>query len=195
LELALMQKNTTMTPPRAGILALGLAAVACTFAGCGSGTRVATTDLRFTFKSSAGSDVSLKLPCTDYCSTNLRGKVVLVNFWATWCEACKAEIPSLIEFQHENGNKGFTVLGIAMDESGAKVVEPFVRETRFDADGRRMAMNYPIVIGSDSVADKFGGLWAYPTSVLITRDGRIAKRIVGTVSPDDLKEIEALIGS
>jgi thiol-disulfide isomerase/thioredoxin len=190
-----MKKNTTMTPRRAGVLALGLAAVVSAVAGCGSRTRVATTDLSFTFRNSAGAEVSLKLPCTDYCSMNLRGKVVLVNFWATWCEACKAEIPSLIEFQHEYANKGFTLLGIAMDDGGAKVVEPFVNETKFDVNGHPMAMNYPIVIGSDSVADRFGGLWAYPTSVLVARDGKILKRILGTVSPDDLRDIQTLIGS
>jgi hypothetical protein len=58
-----------------------------------------------------------------------------------------------------------------------------------------MTMNYPIVIGSDAVADKFGGLIGYPTSVLLTRDGKIAKTIVGPVTPDDFRDIQALIGS
>jgi thiol-disulfide isomerase/thioredoxin len=68
--------------------------------------------------------------------TSLKGKVVLVNFWATWCEPCREEIPWLIEFQDEYASKGFTILGIAMDTEGRSVVEPFVRKTEFPVDGQ-----------------------------------------------------------
>lgn len=179
---------------RVAILAVGMVAVV-TFVGCGSASSATSTDLNITFKPSATDDLSLTLPCRSNCSTDLRGKVVLVNFWATWCRACKSEIPSLIEFQQKYAGKGFTVVGVAMDDGGARVVDPFVQQVQFDTDGGPMAMNYPIVIGSNSVANKFGGLWAFPTSVLLTRDGRIAKRIVGTVSPDDLRDIQQLIGA
>src|SRR5215470_15828634 len=90
-----------------------------------------------------------------------RGKVVLVNFWATWCEPCKVEIPWLIEMQTKYAGKGFTVLGIAMDDEGK-----------------------PIVVGNEKVAEKFGGLLGYPTSVLISRDGRVLKRTTGLIDYD-----------
>ncbi len=64
-----------------------------------------------------------------------KGKVVLVNFWATWCEPCQIEIPWLIEMQQKYAAKGFTVLGIAMDEEGASVVTPWVNKERFDVNG------------------------------------------------------------
>lgn len=179
---------------RIAILAVGLVAVVA-FVGCGNANSATSTDLSITFKPSATDDLSLTLPCRSNCSTNLHGKVILINFWATWCRACKSEIPSLIEFQQKYADRGFTVVGVAMDDGGAGVVDPFVRQVQFDTDGGPMAMNYPIVIGSDSVAEKFGGLWAFPTSVLLGRDGRIAKRIVGTVSPDDLRDIQQLIGA
>lgn len=119
------------------------------------------------------------------------GKVVLVNFWATWCEPCKIEIPWLIEMQNKYGDKGFTVLGVAMDDEGSSVVAPFVEKQRYDVNGQKLAMNYPIVIGNDKVADKFGGLLGYPTSVLISKDGKRVKRITGLISYDEItKAIE-----
>lgn len=110
-----------------------------------------------------------------------RGKVVLVNFWATWCEPCKVEIPWLIEMQSKYAAKGFTVLGIAMDEEGKPVVAPFVAKERYEVNGQKQAMNYPIVVGNEKVAAKFGGLLGYPTSVLISRDGRVLKRTTGLI--------------
>src|SRR5215468_93539 len=110
-----------------------------------------------------------------------RGKVVLVNFWATWCEPCKVEIPWLIEMQTKYAGKGFTVLGIAMDDEGKPVVAPFVAKERYEVNGQKQAMNYPIVVGNEKVAEKFGGLLGYPTSVLISRDGRVLKRTTGLI--------------
>lgn len=117
------------------------------------------------------------------------GKVVLVNFWATWCEPCKIEIPWLIEIQNKYGARGFTVLGVAMDDEGSSVVAPFVQTKRYDVNGQKLAMNYPIVIGSDKVADKFGGLLGYPTSILITKDGKQIKRVTGLISYDEINKL------
>jgi thiol-disulfide isomerase/thioredoxin len=138
-------------------------------------------------------DVTLKdLDGKDLSLAQYKGKVVLVNFWATWCEPCQVEIPWLIEIQQKYAAKGFTVLGIAMDEDGAKVVTPWVQKERFDVNGAKSQMNYPIVIGNDAAADKFGGLLGYPTSVLITRDGKIVKRITGIITPEEItKSIES----
>jgi thiol-disulfide isomerase/thioredoxin len=136
-----------------------------------------------TLKDLDGKDLSL---------TQYKGKVVLVNFWATWCEPCQVEIPWLIEMQQKYAPKGFTVLGIAMDEEGASVVTPWVQKERFDVNGTKSQMNYPIVLGNDAAADKFGGLLGYPTSVLITRDGKIVKRITGLISYEEIsKSIES----
>jgi cytochrome c biogenesis protein CcmG/thiol:disulfide interchange protein DsbE len=121
-----------------------------------------------------------------------KGKVVLVNFWATWCDPCYVEIPWLIEMQQKYESKGFTVLGISMDEEGKTAVAPFLAKERFTVNGQKLPMNYPIVIGNDEVADKFGGLLGYPTSFLISRDGKIVKKVQGLVSYDEIaKAIEA----
>ena len=123
-----------------------------------------------------------------------KGQVVLVNFWATWCEPCRIEIPWMIEFQKKYGPRGFTILGVSMDEEGKKVVEPFLEKERFDVNGQKEAMNYPILLGSDSIADKFGGIMGLPTSMLYTRDGKKIKTIVGLVNHDDIsKAIEGLL--
>ena len=86
--------------------------------------------------------------------TQFKGKVVLVNFSATWSEPCKVEITELIELQPKYRKKGFTVLGVAMDDEGSNVVAPFVGKERFDVNGGQSRMNYPIVIGDDAAADK-----------------------------------------
>jgi thiol-disulfide isomerase/thioredoxin len=118
-----------------------------------------------------------------------KGKVVLLNFWATWCDPCREEIPWLIEMQDKYGPKGFTVLGMAMDEEGKPVVAPFVAKERYDVNGQKLAMNYPIVIGGDAVAEKFGGLLGYPTSVLISRDGKQIKRITGVINEEEISKL------
>ena len=136
----------------------------------------------FTAKDLHDADVSL---------AQYKGKVVLVNFWATWCGPCRIEIPWMIEFQNKYGPRGFTVLGVAMDDDGKKDVEPFIRDERFSVAGQRVPVNYPIVIGNEAVGDKFGGLIGLPTSVLISRDGKKIKTFIGLVDYDKLsKEIE-----
>lgn len=127
-----------------------------------------------------GNDVSL---------SSYRGKVVLVNFWATWCEPCRVEIPWLIELQQKYGDKGFVILGIALDEEGKSVVAPFVAKERFDVNGTKEPMSYQILIGNDDAADKFGGLFGYPTSILISKDGKQIKRITGIISPDEMTKL------
>jgi thiol-disulfide isomerase/thioredoxin len=138
-----------------------------------------------TLKDLDGNNVSL---------AEYKGKVVLVNFWATWCEPCRGEIPELIELQHKYGPRGFVLLGIALDEEGKSVVAPFVAKERFDVGGQKLPMDYKILIGNDDAADKFGGLFGYPTSILISRDGKQIKRVTGAISADDMaKEIESLL--
>src|ERR1700738_1678881 len=140
-------------------------------------------------------DVTLKdLDGRDISLAQYKGKVVLVNFWATWCDPCREEIPWLIDMQQKYGAKGFTVLGIAMDEEGKKVVAPYVSNENFDVNSQKLTMNYPIVIGNDDIAEKFGGLLGYPTSVLISRDGKQVKRITGIISEAEMSHaIESLL--
>ena len=91
-----------------------------------------------------------------------KGEVVLVNFWATWCEPCKVEIPWMIEFQQKYSPRGFTILGISMDEDGKKAIQPFLDKERFDVGGQKEPMSYPILLGSDAIAEKFGGVLGLP---------------------------------
>jgi thiol-disulfide isomerase/thioredoxin len=144
-------------------------------------------------------DLSLKdLDGKEVTLKDFRGKVVLVNFWATWCDPCRTEIPWLIELQKKYGDQGFVVLGVSMDDEGEKVVKPFVDKERFDVNGQKLGMNYPILIGDSDAADKFlggiGGIVGLPTSVLVSRDGKRVKNTIGPVDPDQLeRDIQSLL--
>lgn len=131
----------------------------------------------FSLKDQKGSVIHL----SDY-----KGKIVLVNFWATWCHGCKEEIPWYVEFAGKYRDRGFEVIGISMDESGWKAVTPYLAEHK---------LNYPIVIGDDGLAARFGGVDSMPVSLLIDREGRIADRHSGMVEKDGWeKEIQQLLG-
>ena len=151
----------------------------------GSETSVASSVPDFTLKDLEGRDQSLG---------QFKGKVVLVNFWATWCAPCRIEIPWLMELQKKYSPQGFTVLGIAMDEEGKGVVIPFVQKERFKLGSTFKPMNYPILIGNEDAAEKFGGLVGLPTTVLISQDGRQVKRIDGLLSYEKMdKTIQSLL--
>jgi cytochrome c biogenesis protein CcmG/thiol:disulfide interchange protein DsbE len=101
-----------------------------------------------------------------------RGQVVVLNFWATWCNPCRVEIPWFIEFQRKHGPQGFGVIGVSLDEDWA-AVRPYVV---------KQGVNYPIVLGNDSVLQSYGGLESLPTTLIIDRHGRVAATHVGLVS-------------
>jgi len=110
-----------------------------------------------------------------------RGKVLLIDFWATWCDPCKESIPILSKLQDRYGERGFQVIGIALDVGGNKVVAPFAAE---------LAMNYDVLLGDERATQAFGGIPGIPTSFLVDRQGQIVRRFVGVVQRDDY---EALI--
>jgi thiol-disulfide isomerase/thioredoxin len=138
-------------------------------------------------------DIRLKdLDGKDVSLADYQGKVVFVNFWATWCDPCRVEIPWLIDLQSKYASKGFTVVGIAMDDEGKSVVAPFIAKERFEVNGQKLPMDYPIWLGTDDASDKFGGILGYPTSYLISRDGKQVMKIQGLKSYDELaKAIES----
>jgi peroxiredoxin len=109
----------------------------------------------FNLKDANGTDIKL---------AELRGKVVLVNFWATWCHGCQTEIPWFIEFQKEYADRGLVIVGISMDDDGWKSVKPWLKEKK---------VNYHIVIGNDGLANQYG-LDGMPLTALVDREGRIA---------------------
>jgi peroxiredoxin len=117
--------------------------------------------------------------------SDYRGKVVLLDFWATWCGPCKIEIPWFKDFQRKNKDRGFEVLGVSMDNDGWDDVKPFAS---------RMGINYRLVIGDDAVSQLYGGIEALPTTFLIDRYGKIAAAHVGLSSKKSFEEgIEQLL--
>lgn len=103
-------------------------------------------------------------------SEDLKGKVVVVDFWATWCGPCRMEIPGYVEMVKKYGKDGFTVVGVSVDQAGPEVVKQFVQ---------RVGVNYPVVMADEKVAMAFGGVEVLPTTFLIDRTGQIRDRKLG----------------
>ena len=139
---------------------------------------------------SGAKPASVRRPAPDFSLTDLtghklrlsdyRGKVVVLDFWATWCDPCKQEIPHFIELQDRYASQGLQVLGVSMDDD-----EPPVRVFQ-----QQFKMNYPVALGSSELADQFGGILGLPITFVIDRSGRIAARHVGAT---DASVIEAEI--
>jgi thiol-disulfide isomerase/thioredoxin len=109
---------------------------------------------------------------TRFSSTALAGKVALVDFWATWCQPCLEEIPFWNQLQQRYSGRSFTVLGIAVQCGWAG-------DIKSDIEKMRLEIKYPVVVGNEKVAEEFGGVLGFPTTFLVTRDGRIHKKYVG----------------
>lgn len=158
-------------------VAAASAALAFLLASCSRPSNSPTRELKsqgqrkpapnFSLKDADGNAVNL----ADY-----RGKVVLVNFWATWCGPCEAEIPWFIEFEKKYKDQGFAVLGVSMDDDGWKSVRPYIASHK---------INYRIMIGSPLVSDQFGNIDSLPTSFVLDREGRIASNHVGLIDKVD----------
>ena len=117
--------------------------------------------------------------------SDFKGKVVLLDFWATWCGPCRIEIPGFIELQKKYASQGFTMIGISMDDSPEPVVS-FTKE---------LQMNYPVAVGNDRLGELYGGMPGLPTTFVIGRDGRIYAKHVGATDPEvfeaEIKELLA----
>lgn len=146
--------------------ASSLVAAALLTAACGSRSEPAPTVKpeasrkaapEFSLKDDSGRAVHL----SDY-----RGRVVLLNFWATWCGPCKVEIPWFIQFQRAYRDRGLAVLGVSMDEAGWDAVRPY-------AAGHHI--NYPVLLSTPEIAQLYAGMTVLPTTYLIDRQGRVER--------------------
>lgn len=102
--------------------------------------------------------------------SDFKGKVVILDFWATWCGPCEMEIPSFVALQKKYRDQGLVVIGASLDEGEPKQIKSFVE---------RLAINYPIVMADKTIADAYGGIEAIPATFVIDRQGMIVRKHVG----------------
>jgi thiol-disulfide isomerase/thioredoxin len=134
-------------------------------------------NLNFTIKDVQGKNVRL----SDY-----KGKVILLDFWATWCGPCKIEIPWFVEFQNKYGAQGLQVVGVSVDDT-VEMLRPYIKDLK---------MNYPVLLGlhHDDIQDAYGPLWGIPVTAVISRDARICAKHSGISSKENIeKEIKSLL--
>jgi peroxiredoxin len=131
----------------------------------------------FTLKDVDGNQVSLSA---------YKGKVVLLNFWATWCGPCKAEIPGFVRLQEKYRDQGLVIVGYSVDDTAEKA----------KAYAAEYKMNYPILLGEgrEDVQDAYGPIWGIPASFIISKDGKVCKKHLG-IAPEAVfeKEVTALM--
>ena len=106
-----------------------------------------------------------KLELADY-----KGKVIILDFWATWCPPCRREIPGFNQLYHRYRDRGLVIIGISLDQYGWKAIRPFIKSYQVD---------YPIVLGNAQVANLYGGIRTIPTTFIIDRNGIVVDRVVG----------------
>ena len=153
------------------VLILALAAVGCSKKQIDYGTAS-----EFTLPGIEGNQVSL---------SDFKGKIVMLNFWATWCPGCVEEIPYFIELYHEYKDQGFEMVGVSRDKGGAAVVKPFAEKKN---------VNYTMLLDDKNVAGKYGTKGILPTTFLIDRTGQIRQKYVGARSKALFeKDIKALL--
>ena len=130
----------------------------------------------FTLSDASGAQVRL---------SDFRGKVVLLNFWATWCGPCKVEIPLLLGLQQEHRDQNFEILGVSLDEDGWHSVKPYMDEKK---------MTYRVMIGNAEIAHLYGGLDVIPATLIIDKSGRIAATHIGLCNKDEYEaDIQAVL--
>lgn len=130
----------------------------------------------FVLKNAAGATVDL---------AKLRGKAVVVNFWATWCPPCRAEIPGFITVYKKYKGKGLEIVGVSLDEKGWGVINPFIKKHEIP---------YPVVLGDMNVAEAYGGIRSIPTTFFVDRKGKIADQHVGYMSEEDFeRKVKSLL--
>ncbi len=113
-----------------------------------------------------------------------QGKVLLLNFWGTWCGPCKMEIPGFIELQEQYRDRGFVIVGLAVEDT-PEAVKAYASEAN---------INYPVAMVQDDVEDTYGPILGVPMSFLIARDGSICRKYLGPISKDAAeREIKALM--
>jgi len=118
-------------------------------------------------------------------SDSFKDQVLLITFFATWCPPCRQEIPTLIELHREYGAKGFSVIGLSVDEGGPRIVARLVKQEK---------INYPVLMADRATARAFGGIAGIPTSFLVNRKGHVVKKYPGYVPHDLLaRDIEAVL--
>jgi peroxiredoxin len=110
--------------------------------------------------------------------SDYRGKAVLLNFWATWCEPCKIEMPWFVDLQKKYGPQGLQVIGVAMDDASPKEIGEFAH---------KIGVNYPVLVGKDAVGDQYGGIPYLPSTFYISRDGKVVDRVFGLVSRSEIE--------
>jgi peroxiredoxin len=135
----------------------------------------------------AAPDFSLPTPAGQTMKlSDFHGKAVLLNFWATWCEPCKVEMPWFVELQKKYGPQGLQVLGVAMDDAEPKDIAAFAQ---------KMGVNYPVLIGKEEVGAEYGGIEYLPSTYYISRDGKVLEHAFGLVSRSEIEaNIEKALG-
>jgi cytochrome c biogenesis protein CcmG/thiol:disulfide interchange protein DsbE len=118
--------------------------------------------------------------------SDFKGKVVILDFWATWCGPCRMEIPEFVKLQDKYRDKGLEIVGLSLDSDGESAVRPFAA---------KHGINYTMLLANDDTARQYGGIAGIPTTFVLDRQGKVANKFVGVTPPESFEQaIQPLLG-
>jgi peroxiredoxin len=169
------------------VVAIFILALVLALSGCGGGAKSKSGGTSAAPAPAGNGQAGTQAPAFELAdltgknvsSRDYEGKVVILDFWATWCPPCREEIPHFVQLQSKYQSQGLVIVGLSLDAGGVKDVAPFVEKHN---------VNYPMLIGNDDVAKAYGGVSAIPTTFVIDRQGKIVKRFIGFTPPEVFEE-------
>jgi len=171
---------------RGAVLPLVAALLALLLLSAGCGKKEESVGMKFDVGKPAPEFTLPDLEGNQIELSSMKGKVLILDFWATWCPPCKEEVPHLVALQSKYRDQGLQIVGLSLDQGGAGLVKPFADEHY---------VNYTMLIANDETAKAYGGVSMIPTTFVVDRSGIVVKRFIGYTTPEAFEEaIQPLLG-
>jgi len=176
----LAEKGSYMKLASIFVLVIAITVAAVLVARFRSSHRASATAGSLNFNGQTAPDFGLEsLDGKTVHLSDFRGKAVLLNFWATWCQPCRIEMPWFEQLQKQYGPEGLQVIGVAMDDAGKEDIAKFAKN---------LGVDYPILVAKEDVGEAYGGVQFLPATFYVGRDGKVVEKVFGLKGRDEIED-------